>query len=320
MFDRVDPGAQCGVDPVHPVGVGGDLSPEHVRGLDNGAHLVLHHLLSEAARDVGQHASGRSEFDHVGAGSDLLAGGAAAVFGAVAEIAEIAPGDLGQAAVDPVALIAMPARNRDHSRCHDHGWTDELARCNGIAKRANGGCISAKIANRSKAREQGLVGVGHRRVGLVLVVAVARLKPCLQAVIEPAQVDVHVDQAGHQSAIAKFDHPGPGNVDEAVADFADLAALDDHRDVAANRLTRDRDQGSGVDHGDGRGRVCRRVRGLGGDLGLKRGSGEEQRGGGRKIFVHDRRFSRPRGLANRRMPRAAADRSAGALRDRSIAT
>ena len=54
------------------------------------------------------------------------------------------------------------------------------------------------------------------RIGLVLIIALRRLEPRLQPVVEPAQMDVHVDEAGHDRAVAKVDDPGAGHVDIAA--------------------------------------------------------------------------------------------------------
>ena len=103
VLDRVDAGAERGVDAVDAVGVRGDLAAERSRGQDDGADLVVHHLLVEAAGDVAEHAAGRRDLDHFGAEADLFAHGAAAVVGAVAGVDRPLGGDPVQVAIDAVA-------------------------------------------------------------------------------------------------------------------------------------------------------------------------------------------------------------------------
>jgi hypothetical protein len=80
---------------------------------DDRPHLIVHHLLVEAARHVGQDAAGRSDLDDIGARADLFANRASAVVGAIADIAGIG-GGRGTVAVAAVTRITMAARHRDH--------------------------------------------------------------------------------------------------------------------------------------------------------------------------------------------------------------
>ena len=77
----------------------GDLAAEEARGLDDRLHLVVEQLLSEAAGDVAVDAAGCGELDDVRALRNLLADGAAAVLGAVAQVGRARSAQLGDVAV-----------------------------------------------------------------------------------------------------------------------------------------------------------------------------------------------------------------------------
>ena len=72
------PAAQRERDAVGAVRVHGDLLAVEVRGLDDGARLVLEHLRAEPGADAAVHAAGRHDLDDVDAARDLQAHGAPA--------------------------------------------------------------------------------------------------------------------------------------------------------------------------------------------------------------------------------------------------
>ena len=234
VLDRIDAGLERRIDAVDAMGVGGDAAAEGVSGLDDGAHLVRHHLPVEAARYVRKDAAGGGELDHLGAGRNLLAHRPAAIVGAVAGVGRALAGDLGEVAVEAVDA-AMAAGDRDAAAGRDDGRAGELAGIDRVAQRGDGARLAAEVADRGEAGEQGAAGVEQGGIGLVLIIAARRLQPRLEAVVEAAEMDVHVDQAGEDIGVAQIDDAGAGQVDIAVADLGDAAAADDDARLAPRR-------------------------------------------------------------------------------------
>ena len=250
MLDRIDPGAECGVDAFDPVGMRRDLAAEGARGGHHGAHLVVHHLLIEPSGDIAEHPAGGGELDHVGAGADLLAGRAAAIVGAVAGIAGLHD-QACKPAIGAVAAVAMSTRHRDHPRCRKDIRAGELTGVDRVAQGQDEPRIATEIAHRGETGEQGLAGVEDRGERLILIVAARCLEPRLEPVVEAGEMDVAVNQAGQHGRVAQVHDARAGEIDEGVADLGDGPAADDDSDVAARRLARFGNQRASVDYGDG---------------------------------------------------------------------
>jgi hypothetical protein len=144
--------------------------------------------------------------------------------------------------------VAMAAGDRDPGSGGDDGRSRERAVVDRVAQRQDGARFGAEVTDRREAGQQSLPGVVDRGIGFVLIIAERLLKPGLNAVVQPDQVYVHVDEARHDGAAGKVDHARAGNLDETVPHLRDPPAADDHARLAPRRLSRDRDQGAGMNH------------------------------------------------------------------------
>lgn len=75
MLDRGDTCAECGVDSVGAVGVGGDFAAHHFGGLDDGFEFVVEELLIDTCCGWGEDTTCGGDFDEVDAFADAGADG-----------------------------------------------------------------------------------------------------------------------------------------------------------------------------------------------------------------------------------------------------
>jgi hypothetical protein len=244
-----------------------------VRAVSTIAFISSAILLVETAGDVAQHPAGGGELDDVGARRNLPPHRPSAIVRPVAGIVRVPHPDFRQVAVEPVD-VAMAAGDGNAPSRRDDGGSGELPRLDDVAQGRDHARLVAEVPDGRESGQQRLPGVDQGSEGFVLIVALRRLQPGLEPVVQAAQVDVHVDEARHHRAVAKVDRSGPGHLDIAVPYFHDPAAADDDARLPPGRLTRHRYQDARVDDGDGlrglRGR-CHGRRGLG-----QGGSGQGQ--------------------------------------------
>ena len=260
VFDRVHAGFQRGQDPIRSVRVRGHLAAEEVRRLDDRLHLVVEQLLAETAGDVAVHAAGRGELDDVGALRDLLAGGATAVVGAVAQVGRARPPQLGDVPIRVVGGIRVPAGARDpRTRRHDRRPRDQTGG-DGVAQRGDAVGIGAQVAHGGEAGFERTAHVVHADQQVVLDVAVVRLEARAHLVVVVEDVHVRIDEAGQHELLPEIDQPGAGRRrDVAVTNRFDAAAAHDDGGRTARRLARTIEQRAGVDDDDGFGWRLRQV-------------------------------------------------------------
>ncbi len=137
--------------PLLPCGVRGHLATEHVRGVDDGLHLVSKHLLIQAAGDVAVHATGRGELDHVGALRDLRTDGAAAIVCTIAGIVGVFVHHLGDVTIGVVGSIAVAAGDGDAASGDVQRRADQHAVVDAIAQRRDAVDVGAEVAQRREA-------------------------------------------------------------------------------------------------------------------------------------------------------------------------
>ena len=104
----------------------------------------------------------------------------------------------------------MAAGDRDAPAGGDDRRAGELPGLDRVAQGEDQARIVAEVAHRGEAGEQRAAGVEQGGIGLVLIVADGRLQPRLQPVVEAAQVDVHVDQAGQDGVVRRSTTRAPG--------------------------------------------------------------------------------------------------------------
>ena len=252
MFDGIDAGAQRGIDAALAVGVGGDFPAHGVRSLDDGFQLLFGELLLETGRRVRQHAAGGRDLDEVGAFLDLLAHGAPAIIGAVADGRTGEGGhDAGRIAVD-VAVTAGDGNRR--TGCAQARAGHGAAR-NGIAQAEDGIIRAADILHGREAGFQRLQRKGRAVEGDVHIRILEFLDPAFRPVLA-GDVDMAVDQARQDVSFLEVDDGILLRRGEARRDGNDAAVFDEDRLVGEIALARHREHMARLDDGVLRMRHC----------------------------------------------------------------
>src|SRR5688500_8276650 len=112
MVDRIDARPRRVLDPARPVGMGGDLQPEPVRGAGDVADFCRVEMALEPALLLAEDPAGRGDLDQVGSALGPFADALGALVGAGAGAARIERGvDLRPEAAD----VAVPADDRQRA-------------------------------------------------------------------------------------------------------------------------------------------------------------------------------------------------------------
>ena len=224
MLDRAHAALQAARDRPRGVGVAGDVQVGRLGLLDGGADLLDGEL--DAVDPVGGRgdAAAEHELDVVRAAADLLARGAAHLGHAVADPAAHGHGVGRLERHAPAgALVGVAAGLGERLAAEDEARPGEQPLLDGLGEAPIG---AADVAHGGEAAlehpAQDAGGVGGDVVGrpLGLRREVGR---------GGGDVDVAVDQAGHQRAAADVDRSGIAGAHAAPADLQDALALDEDR-------------------------------------------------------------------------------------------
>ena len=214
------------------IGMGQHVATEGVRLLDGGGDL-LDRELQRFQRVVGRgDAAGDHQLHLVGALAHLLAGGLAHLVRAVGDAADehhAVAAETGRADVGAAVAVVVAAGRTDRAAGDEEARARDQARFDGGLGPPVG---AAGIAHGGEAAiEHALQAPGGARHH-------QRQRHRLHAVdvdLAVMGMDVAVDQARHQGALAAIHDLGLGRLDRLGRDFLDAVALDQHF-VAATRL------------------------------------------------------------------------------------